>query len=480
LQTSSFNIKLHWFLLVGIIAGMLPVLGFAIGIPELSLIPVALIIVWLAITYPFYFVVLIAALVPLSIQIDDVGGGLGLSLPTEPMMIFFFALLFLRFMLFPKVALSFVKQPIVAFVIFYIVWYFITTLTSSMPLVSIKSFIARFWFISIFFFFLIGNLWEQKQIKTILFAMLASSMIMVTYTLFRHSAEGFVRLHSYTIMRPFFNDHGIYAAYIAFFVPILTVFSLFGKDFKINKFWRLVLGGMAVWFLIGILFSYTRATWLSIVAMIVFGLLVRYGITFKQMFIAIILAIMVFMWQSEKILYELSHNKQDSAEQLEDHIKSVSNISTDPSNLERINRWKSAVEMAKAKPILGFGPYTYTFQYAPFQRPQDLTLISTHAGTLGNAHSEYFMALAEMGIPGLLILMGLFLSCIYIGIKLYRTADENWVRNMAIAITLGLFTYFIHGLLNNYTEYDKIAVPMWSFMAILVALDLYQKKISKT
>jgi putative inorganic carbon (hco3(-)) transporter len=109
--------------------------------------------------------------------------------------------------------------------------------------------------------------------------------------------------------------------------------------------------------------------------------MVRWGLSFKQMLSGLMLLILVFIWQNEKIMYELSRNKQDSAEQLEDHIKSVSNISTDPSNLERINRWKSAVEMVKEKPLFGFGPYTYTFQYAPYQRPEDLTLISTHAGT---------------------------------------------------------------------------------------------------
>jgi hypothetical protein len=39
-----------------------------------------------------------------------------------------------------------------------------------------------------------------------------------------------------------------------------------------------------------------------------------------------------------------------------------------------------------------------------------------------------------------------------------------------------LVTYYFHALLNNYSQYDKIAVPMWGFMAIIVALDLYSRK----
>lgn len=463
---------------LGILFGLLPLLFFYFEIPEFSLLLLALPIIWLAFSYPFLYVVIVSALVPLSIQFDDIGGGLGLSIPTEPMMVFFFALLLLRFLIKGEIPVSLLKHPIFLFTTAYLFWYFITTLSSSMFSVSIKSFLAKLWFISIFFYFLLGQFKRKKDFLLLLYAMLAGGSLMVFYTLFRHAGEGFIRLHSYTIMRPFFNDHGIYAAFIAFFVPILYVFSINGKLFAINSFWRFVFGGLFFVFLMGVLFSYTRATWLSIVAMLGFGLLVKYGITFKQIVTFLLLAFAVFIIKNDTIMYELSRNKQDSADQLEDHIKSVSNISTDPSNLERINRWKSAVEMTKQHPVLGFGPYTYTFQYAPFQRPEDLTLISTHAGTLGNAHSEYFMALSEMGIPGLLIVVSLFLSALYIGMKLYRNADKNWIKTLAIALTLGLFTYFFHGLLNNYSEYDKISVPMWSFLAMLLALDVYFAKYS--
>lgn len=476
---SNFHIKPLWIYLLGGITALLAPLSFALQMPELSALPLLFLLFWFAITYPVYYVILTASLVPLSIQIDDIGAGLGISLPTEPLMIGFWLLLLLRFAIYPQIDRSFFKHPIFIAASLYLFWYLVTTLTSTMPVTSLKSFIARTWFAGVFFYFFSQRLHQFKILKTFLIVMIIGSTLLVGYTLIRHAGENFVRLHSYTIMRPFFNDHGIYAAYIAFFLPVVIAFAWFGKSFGFSSFWRIILGLLALLFLLGIVFSYTRATWISIVGMVILGLLVRYGVTFKQMMGALALILLLFLWQNERILYELSRNKQDSAEQLEDHIKSVSNISTDPSNLERINRWKSAVEMAKEKPVLGFGPYTYTYQYAPFQRPEDLTLISTHAGTLGNAHSEYFMALSEMGIPGLLFLLALFLSSLYVGIKVYKEALQPHIRILAISITLGLMTYYIHGLLNNYTEYDKIAVPLWSFLAILTALDLYYPKINQ-
>lgn len=477
-----FSQKYHtiWFFVLGLLVASVQVLLFYLEVPEASIFPLVLLAIWAAISYPVYFVIAISALVPLSIQLDDVGLGLGLALPTEPMMILFFALLLLRLVLNFSVDYAFLKHPIVVASILYLFWYFVTTLTSSMPVVSLKSFIAKCWFAGVFFFFLSQQLVNKKVINILLVATIAGATIMVLYTVLRHASEGFVRTHSYTIMRPFFSDHGIYAAFIAMYVPVLFVFVFYGKSLNFNRFWRFVFLGLLGLFVLGIVFSYTRATWLSIVAMIGFGVLVRYKVTFKQLLAFLILAITILSWQSERILYELSRNKQDSADRLENHIKSVGNISTDPSNMERINRWKCAVAMAKERPIFGFGPYTYTFQYAPFQRPEDLTIISTHAGTLGNAHSEYFMALSEMGFVGLGLLFALFMSSIYVGLKLFRESEILWVRNLSIGLILGLVTYYSHAFLNNYSEYDKIGVPLWSFLAILTALDLYHSEIKQT
>jgi hypothetical protein len=41
---------------------------------------------------------------------------------------------------------------------------------------------------------------------------------------------------------------------------------------------------------------------------------------------------------------------------------------------------------------------------------------------------------------------------------------------------LGLMTYFIHGVLNNYLDTDKASVPFWGFIAMLVAIDIYHQK----
>lgn len=40
---------------------------------------------------------------------------------------------------------------------------------------------------------------------------------------------------------------------------------------------------------------------------------------------------------------------------------------------------------------------------------------------------------------------------------------------------LGLVTYAIHGVLNDFLDADKIATPFWAFIAFIVAVDIRYK-----
>ncbi|HOZ88078.1 MAG TPA: O-antigen ligase family protein, partial [Bacteroidia bacterium] len=158
------------------------------------------------------------------------------------------------------------------------------------------------------------------------------------------------------------------------------------------------------------------------------------------------------------------------------NVESVSNISTDASNLERLNRWSCAIRMWEDKPILGWGPGTYMFKYAPYQLSRDLTIISTNFGTNGNAHSEYLGPLSEQGIFGLVIVIALLLYATSLGYRLVYAVEDKETKILVTGLFLGLMTYFVHGFLNNFLDTDKLSLPFWGFLAALVTIDLYYDK----
>jgi putative inorganic carbon (HCO3(-)) transporter len=60
-----------------------------------------------------------------------------------------------------------------------------------------------------------------------------------------------------------------------------------------------------------------------------------------------------FMSFQTEVLMILGRNNTDSDGDFAANIESMSNISTDASNLERLNRWSCALQMFEEKPVLG-------------------------------------------------------------------------------------------------------------------------------
>jgi O-antigen ligase len=135
------------------------------------------------------------------------------------------------------------------------------------------------------------------------------------------------------------------------------------------------------------------------------------------------------------------------------------------------------------RPVFGFGPGTYAFEYARFQEPENTTIISTTNGDAGNAHSEYLGPLSEMGLLGLISMLLIVAAIFYKSITLYIKwpPEDKKTRTLLLAMIMSLVAYFVHGTLNNYLDTDKAAVPIWMMCAIFIALEaqLPKKKNSE-
>ena len=439
-------------------------------------IPLGLLAVLAGILYTEQTLLFFGALAPLSINIEDMGGGFGLSLPTEPMYIFLFALLVLHWVKEKPFSLHLLRHPVILSITLYLVWLWLSTLFSSMPLVSAKFALARTWYIVLFFYIGIHVFSNYQRVHFFIKAFTAFTMIMVVYTLIMHAQYGFSRSASYGISWPFFPDHGMYAAAMAYGFFTLLIYTLYVRQFNFSLAVSPILFLIFAVLVFGIVVSFTRATWLSLIVASGAWLFTRLKIPFYWILLGITGLSVVAVLKQDDIQYALEANKQGSSDELEGHVKSVSNITTDPSNLERINRWKCATRMVQARPIFGFGPGTYVFQYAPFQKSSELTMISTHSGDLGDAHSEYFSALSEMGVPGAFLWLAVVLTTLSTAFRILYTSDNLRVKLTTYIVFLGLVAYHAHAVLNNYSQYDKLAVPLWAFTAILVAFDLKTQK----
>lgn len=430
----------------------------------------------------FYFIsldkifYLITFLTPLAVDIDF-AFDLGVSLPTEPLMAVMLFLIVIKLLMENDFDYAILVHPISIVIYFYLFWIFFTSITSTMPLVSFKFLAAKLWFIIPIFFFGVYVFKRKRNIDIFLWSFGISLAIVVFYSSILLASHGFDKNVAHWIMWPFFNDHTAYGAVLAIFIPVFFALGFKPKYNKIQKVLSFLLFAII---LTGLYLSASRAAWLSVV--IAFGvyIMIIFKIKFRWAFSGLLLMLVLFFAFQTRIMMKLEQNNQDSAgDNFVKHIQSVTNIATDASNLERINRWKSAIRMYKEKPLVGWGPGTYQFVYAPFQHSEDKTIISTNAGNKGNAHSEYLGALSEQGIPGMLLFSLILIMVSLIAIKNhYRIIDKD-LKIINLALYLGLITYFAHSFFNNFLDTDKASVPFWGFIAAIVAIDIYAKKSNK-
>ncbi|MFM7722102.1 MAG: O-antigen ligase family protein, partial [Bacteroidota bacterium] len=275
------------------------------------------------------------------------------------------------------------------------------------------------------------------------------------------------------VMEPFFKDHTSYGAVLAMFFPVVIGQLFLSKKNALLTF-LYYLAFLVI--TIGLILSYTRAAWISVFAAAVLFVVLLLKIKLKTVLLTTFSAIAILLFSWSSIEQQLGQNKQESSDKLDEHVSSISNVSSDASNLERLNRWNCALALFQERPITGWGPGTYQFVYAPFQRAKDRTIISTNNGDGGNAHSEYLGPLAEQGIFGTVLVLAILFYLLHLGFKLYYRARIRENKITIAMVFLGLFTYFVHGTLNNYLDTDKASVPFWAFFAILVSMDIYHEK----
>lgn len=426
-----------------------------------------------------YFYLLLFALTPLSVGLENFSDwSIGLYLPTEPLIVLSVGFLILKFWLEGSYPSSFLKHPFSKIIFLHLIWLFITSITSSMPLVSFKFLMVRTWYIFGFYYYMLLLLQQNpaQKMRGFLWFYLVPLLGVVIYTLIRLSAFKYDEKAAHWVMQPFFKDHTSYGAILAMMTPFLLA-EWFTKKTNLNhKIFMFLFSSV---FIGGLIFSYTRAAWISLLGAAALYLVLKFRISYKYLLgVAFLIGFWGFLnWDT--LIMKLEKNKQDASKDLVEHVQSISNIASDASNLERINRWSCAWKMFLEKPLLGWGPGTYMFQYAPFQSSDQLTIISTNFGDGGNAHSEYLGPLSESGLFGLLSFLSVVIAFYFFGIRAYYQCHSS-LKTPLMVILLGFTTYILHGFLNNYLDTDKASVLFWSFCAFITASDLSTRELANS
>ena len=185
--------------------------------------PILVSIVYLAIFKLDIVYYIVIFLVPISINLDELGVdlGIGIALPTEPLIVGMMLIFILKLFFDGNFDKQVLRHPITKLIILHIMWMALTTITSSDPIVSVKFLLSRFWYISVFFFIASQVLKSGKTQKRTIWLYVLGFIPVLLYTFQQHALRGFDQASANWVMNPFFNDHTSYGACLSMIFPFL-------------------------------------------------------------------------------------------------------------------------------------------------------------------------------------------------------------------------------------------------------------------
>ena len=433
---------------------------------------------------PLYLLLILT--LPLSVPFTF--GNHQINLPSEPVLLMLSILLLFIADFKELIHSPFIKHPLSLISIGYLGWMILVIPFSSDVATSIKYVavnVAHWW---VFFvgFWMLKSL-RNQSLRMWLERYAIGLGLVIVYAQFNNFKFNFRPDASVLLAKPFFQDHALLSAVISLLIFYFLIQLYKRTRESLSLRWSLVgpfiFSALA---LSAIYFIPSRAAWLGLLISCAVGLLclaqqLRWPLLMVGLF-AFGTATAIFIPGVFKDPIKSEARKGSML----DHLKSTLNYTTDVSNLERINRYQCAWRMFRDRPIVGFGPGTFATAYLPFQKKSQMTRISVTApqredgrphqeGRGGGAHSEYLQALAEGGIIGLISWVLLVVVATFTGVKNFFRKSTDKINFSDLAVLLGLVTYFIHGLFNNFLHNDELAALFWPMLGYLVMADLQEE-----
>lgn len=201
---------------------------------------------------------------------------------------------------------------------------------------------------------------------------------------------------------------------------------------------------MGMWVLVAfsgycLMISFSREAYAGILIGLLFlGLL-------KQRWLLIPLAVFLFSWQSfvPTAVQERVNMTYDKTDQ-----------QLDSSAEDRVKIWNDAMYLFEQDPVFGDGFDTYRFQHR----------VSIYTDT----HNYFLKVLVEMGAVGLLFFLFLLAKATRLGVKLWRSAQDPFLKSIGLGFALLMACVFVVNFFGDRWLYVEVNGFLWVLLACVV------------
>lgn len=362
----------------------------------------------------------------------------------------------------------------------YFLWMFITTLLSDNPIISAKFFSLQVVYALAYgglgYYFLRRNPEEMRAVygRYMLVSLVATLFVCVV----EHLLLGGGPDVTDRAIVPFFREHTVYGAFTAW---MFVAYFILWQNFRLYPMIvvALLFSGITLFL------SYSRGGWLSAVGALAMVSVTRWlwrvprrrALAVLAGSSLIVMGGLYFLLSQGQVWLDdkLSELLGDTGKR----IASSFDVQRDLSNVGRIHRWIVAWELFKQDPLTGIGPNTYAEEYHAYKRAsQLLDTIRKVDLVYAGVHSEYLTALTEMGIVGLLLLVGLYGLTLYYPLRYAFSARDKQVRLVGLLVAVPLLSYYLHGFINNFMDHGKVAALLYLHWGAAMALEVQMRKQS--
>ncbi len=433
----------------------------------------AIVVAYISIRNLYYLWYLTFAVLPLSLTLEEIIGGASVAIPSDLAAILFLGVVLLRAKQWKRELLQIFRHPLMWILSGYVLWIAFTTLFSVDVVVSLKALLSFTWYLVGFLVFSAIVFSRRAYLFSWLFGPVLPLLVLLLWTLGNHAMLGFSFKGSYKVVYPFFRERTIYAAYLSVMVFILLLGSSLAQHSR-QKFGALAVGILTF---VALILSYTRGAWLGTLAAGYLIIVVRTWRLLKKLYFLLGIGLVFFIsWIAPQIFKELSKKATVTRKvTIAQHFTSLLRP-TDVSSKERLNRWVAAYHMILDRPWTGFGMGNFTKHYAPYQSRKFKTWISTNRGETGSAHSEFLLAAAETGVIGGLFVLLWFVVSTLIAARGYLTAQDKAIKQLYLIAMTALVAYYVHGIVNNFLDHDKMIIPVMILNGLIISLDRFHRQ----
>lgn len=301
---------------------------------------------------------------------------------------------------------------------------------------AIMRLLKRFWLIPIIYL-VASNVGDERTVKRLL-----TALIMTAATVF---CWGLV---------DYFEGSGLNSRFSPFhhwqttggLTMIVATFAICILLWGISGAKRALLGVAAIVIIASLLFTFTRGSWLGLIAAVFTA-----GVYKDKKLIAALLAAIL-------VIYAFVPTP------LKERAKSIF-YPYHPSNVERLYMWRSGLEMIKDRPITGVGDIDLGDIYSKYMLPEAK---ETH----GHLHSNFIHFGVTLGLLGLGTILWLFIKIFLMELSIYKNTPLNhrYLKSVVLACIAIFVGFNVNGLFEWNFGDSEIIMLIWFTVGLSLAI----------